>query len=225
MIYFKNENGAVYAYTDSDLAQVDRLNALEKTLSEKEPLVIDAQNDLHHAELLHNQAIASFEFELAQMQPDEECSEEWQREHEERLQELRSIVDETTSMHEGKSLLFNQINSEYQLLKTEYDAILPVFFNIRENLKVFKKMTDKEIEAHINPPVTQEQQTSNAVQQKQSLLSEATENIAVLQDAVDLSMATDQEVALLKEWKTYRVYLNRVDTSLAPDIEWPQRPE
>ncbi|MEI9715966.1 tail fiber assembly protein [Moellerella wisconsensis] len=86
-------------------------------------------------------------------------------------------------------------------------------------------MTDKEIEAHINPPVTQEQQTSNAVQQKQSLLSEATENIAVLQDAVDLSMATDQEVALLKEWKTYRVYLNRVDTSLAPDIEWPQRPE
>ncbi|HAV2420762.1 tail fiber assembly protein [Escherichia coli] len=25
-------------------------------------------------------------------------------------------------------------------------------------------------------------------------------------------------------WKTYRVLLNRVDTSVAPDIEWPVSP-
>ncbi|EJQ6528684.1 tail fiber assembly protein, partial [Escherichia coli] len=25
-------------------------------------------------------------------------------------------------------------------------------------------------------------------------------------------------------WKKYRVLLNRVDTSLSPDIEWPSQP-
>lgn len=60
--------------------------------------------------------------------------------------------------------------------------------------------------------------------QKQYLLSEAAEAIAPLQDAVDLDMATQEEKVLLKEWKKYRVLLNRVDTSTAPDIIWPQKP-
>ncbi|ERT10212.1 hypothetical protein O185_26440 [Photorhabdus temperata J3] len=29
----------------------------------------------------------------------------------------------------------------------------------------------------------------------------------------------------LLNWKTYLVLLSRVDTSLAPDIEWPKMPE
>ncbi|WP_354636978.1 tail fiber assembly protein (plasmid) [Morganella morganii] len=60
--------------------------------------------------------------------------------------------------------------------------------------------------------------------QKQYLLSEAAEAIAPLQDAVDLGMATQEEEALLKAWKKYRVLLNRVDTSTAPDIVWPVKP-
>lgn len=59
---------------------------------------------------------------------------------------------------------------------------------------------------------------------KQSLLAEATNVIAPLQDAVDLDMATDEEAAALQEWKKYRVLLNRVDTSTAPDIEWSEKP-
>lgn len=62
-------------------------------------------------------------------------------------------------------------------------------------------------------------------QKKQSLLAEATEAIAPLQDAVDLGMATDKEIVSLKKWKEYRVLLNRVDTSTAPDIDWPVKPE
>ncbi|MGS6301058.1 MULTISPECIES: tail fiber assembly protein, partial [Enterobacter] len=31
--------------------------------------------------------------------------------------------------------------------------------------------------------------------------------------------------AALTEWKKYRVLLNRVDTSKAPDIDWPVPPE
>ncbi len=60
--------------------------------------------------------------------------------------------------------------------------------------------------------------------QKQYLLSEAAESIAPLQDAVELDMATPEEESALKEWKKYRVMLNRVDTSTAPVITWPIKP-
>ncbi|WP_338282951.1 tail fiber assembly protein, partial [Escherichia coli] len=30
--------------------------------------------------------------------------------------------------------------------------------------------------------------------------------------------------SLVTTWKKYRVLLNRVDTSLSPDIEWPSQP-
>jgi len=54
---------------------------------------------------------------------------------------------------------------------------------------------------------------------------EAGRVIAPLQDAVDISIATDAEIARLAEWKRYRVELSRIDTSKAPDITWPVRPE
>ncbi|EPJ1814220.1 tail fiber assembly protein, partial [Escherichia coli] len=50
------------------------------------------------------------------------------------------------------------------------------------------------------------------------------EHIAPLQDAVELELATEEENSLLEAWKKYRVLLNRVDTSVAPDIEWPTSP-
>ncbi|MEE7406260.1 tail fiber assembly protein, partial [Escherichia coli] len=49
-------------------------------------------------------------------------------------------------------------------------------------------------------------------------------HIAPLQDAADLEIATEEENSLLEAWKKYRVLLNRVDTSTAPDIEWPTWP-
>ncbi|HDW0493041.1 TPA: tail fiber assembly protein, partial [Escherichia coli] len=36
--------------------------------------------------------------------------------------------------------------------------------------------------------------------------------------------ATEEETPLLEAWKKYRVLLNRVDTSVAPDIEWLIQP-
>lgn len=54
---------------------------------------------------------------------------------------------------------------------------------------------------------------------------EASRVIAPLQDAVDISIATDEEITRLAKWKRYRVELSRIDTSKAPDITWPVRPE
>ncbi|MCY9801762.1 tail fiber assembly protein [Citrobacter braakii] len=59
---------------------------------------------------------------------------------------------------------------------------------------------------------------------KQYLVAEATATIAPLQDAVDLDMATGEEESALREWKIYRVLVNRVDTSLGAAVVWPTPP-
>lgn len=57
--------------------------------------------------------------------------------------------------------------------------------------------------------------------QKKELIAQVSAGISILQDAVALNMATDEEKARLTSLQTYRVLLNRVDTSLAPNILWP----
>ena len=57
--------------------------------------------------------------------------------------------------------------------------------------------------------------------QRDSLLALAAIRIAPLQDAVDLDDASDEEVALLKKWKQYRVALNRIDTA---NPTWTEQP-
>lgn len=63
-----------------------------------------------------------------------------------------------------------------------------------------------------------------AEETKNSLMQVASEHIAPLQDAADLEIATEEETSLLEAWKKYRVLLNRVNTTTAPDIEWPTVP-
>ncbi|HGT9291338.1 TPA: tail fiber assembly protein [Enterobacter kobei] len=60
---------------------------------------------------------------------------------------------------------------------------------------------------------------------KAALIANASEQIAPLQDAIDLDMATDEEKSRYDAWRKYRVLLTRVDTSLAPDISWPEPPQ
>lgn len=56
---------------------------------------------------------------------------------------------------------------------------------------------------------------------KSELIASVSSEISILQDAVRLNLATDSETDRLTALQTYRILLNRVDTSLAPDIEWP----
>ena len=66
---------------------------------------------------------------------------------------------------------------------------------------------------------------AEADNEKALRLSEANSTITYLQEAVDVGLATEAEIAALQEWKKYRVLLNRVDTSTAPNIDWPEKPE
>ncbi|MFQ1041930.1 tail fiber assembly protein [Gilliamella sp. CG16] len=67
-------------------------------------------------------------------------------------------------------------------------------------------------------------EVENATIQKKQMIEEATNQIGYLQDAVDIQMATEQEIKSLADWKKYRVLLNRINTDLAPNITFPEKP-
>jgi hypothetical protein len=62
---------------------------------------------------------------------------------------------------------------------------------------------------------------------RDSLLYEAGLRIAPLQDAIELDRATPEDEAALRQWKGYRVDLNRIEDQegFPEDIEWPTQPE
>lgn len=64
-----------------------------------------------------------------------------------------------------------------------------------------------------------------AIAKQYSLMAVSTMAMAPLQDAADLDDASIEGIALLKKWKQYRVALNRLDLSTAPNIDWPVTPE
>ena len=70
-----------------------------------------------------------------------------------------------------------------------------------------------------------EELTAQASTKRDSLMLTASAAIAPLQDAVDIGDATEDETALLKEWKQYRVALNRLDLSNATTVVWPEPPK
>ncbi|WP_312624965.1 tail fiber assembly protein [Scandinavium sp.] len=78
------------------------------------------------------------------------------------------------------------------------------------------------------PPTPSEESKVEAVaeaeQTKAILLAEATLSISPLQDAAELEIATEDETVMLAAWKKYRVMVNRVDTSKAPYVTWPEKP-
>ncbi|MGL5326741.1 MAG: tail fiber assembly protein [Aeromonas sp.] len=75
------------------------------------------------------------------------------------------------------------------------------------------------------PPPSQDELASQAEATKAVLQREAEDAIKPLERAKSLGIATDDELAALTEWERYSVFLMRVDTSLAPNIEWPQKPQ
>ncbi|MCO7612858.1 tail fiber assembly protein [Pseudomonas chlororaphis] len=66
-----------------------------------------------------------------------------------------------------------------------------------------------------------------ATNKRDGLLATAATKIGPLQDAVELDLATDSEVELLKLWKRYRVELNRIEQQedFPAKIEWPTPPD
>ncbi len=64
-----------------------------------------------------------------------------------------------------------------------------------------------------------------AVQQKAVLIAEAQETISVWQTELQLDIFSDEDKASLIAWMKYIKAVQAVDTSQAPDITWPDKPE
>lgn len=57
---------------------------------------------------------------------------------------------------------------------------------------------------------------------KSKLISDASDEIEILKDRIEFGQDKATE---LKLWKSYRIALDDIDVSTAPDIEWPAAPE
>lgn len=68
-------------------------------------------------------------------------------------------------------------------------------------------------------------QVVEAQQKKALLQAEAKSTISLWQTELQLGIISDDDKASLIVWMKYIQVLNAVDTSTAPDIEWPVKPE
>lgn len=80
--------------------------------------------------------------------------------------------------------------------------------------KVLKVIDDKLILVDPEPMQLSDKQIISQNQQiKESLLKEANVEIDILNDKIEFDVATDDDVAMLKKWKLYRINLKKLDIS------------
>lgn len=77
------------------------------------------------------------------------------------------------------------------------------------------------------PPPTHEESVSSAEAQKQMLIDQANEHMNSKQwpGKASLGRLKGDELAQYNAWLDYLDALEAVDTSIAPDITWPDKPE
>ena len=75
------------------------------------------------------------------------------------------------------------------------------------------------------PPPTQEELIARADATKEALISSAKETISLWQTELQLGVISDEDKASLIVWMNYIKAVQAVDTSKAPDITWPDKPE
>lgn len=221
MKYFKDKNNAVFAYDDEQLSKVARLSELELAIKEKEPLFVEAENNLQVARQELTDAKVQLDIAIANSVTDDEDN---ANDSLIEIEKKTQIFKSKNEKFEELLIEFEQIESEYKPLKDEYDAILPIFFYIRDHLKVLKKMTNKEVDVYLNPPKSKEQHIAEAEMQKQLCAEDAEKNITILERKVRLNMATDDDKNNLTAWEIYSINVADINTSIAPDITWPVKP-
>ncbi len=86
------------------------------------------------------------------------------------------------------------------------------------------EITKEEADNITNPRPTKEQLIAKAEYDKQALITEVQAETQLLQTKLALGRITPDEKARLNAWLDYLDLLEAVDTSLAPDIDWPQKP-
>ncbi|PQQ23759.1 tail fiber assembly protein [Photorhabdus hindustanensis] len=100
---------------------------------------------------------------------------------------------------------------EYVNVPAEPHQLISMGFSVQEAQELYQQ-------------AVVEQKNKVNHRQRYYLLEQAATIMAPLQDAIDLGIATDDEITMLTAWKKYRVALNRMDFT-ALNIEWPEQPK
>ncbi|MCW7762148.1 tail fiber assembly protein [Photorhabdus luminescens] len=122
--------------------------------------------------------------------------------------------------YRGKTAYNKQTRAQHEI--TELGE-LPEFLTFKQPATDFDKWDGKQWVT--DKYAVKDSQIKQADQQRVVLLRQANEIITLLQYAVDVNLASEKEKLLLLDWKKYLVLLNRIDISLSPDINWPEKPE
>lgn len=77
----------------------------------------------------------------------------------------------------------------------------------------------------IDKEAIKKSQIDAAVQQKLELAQEAENRITQLERKVRLEMASKEEIELLTKWEIFTVKLDDINTEMAPNITWPEKPQ
>lgn len=75
------------------------------------------------------------------------------------------------------------------------------------------------------PPPTEEEVRAAAANKKDTLILNARNKISLWQTGLQLGLISEEDKASLIVWMNYIQTLDALDTTLAPDIEWPPLPE
>lgn len=100
---------------------------------------------------------------------------------------------------------------------------IPDDFTIEKPKTEFDKWDGKKWS--VDKEAKKENDMSVAKGMKSSLLADAEREISVLERKVRLGMASDEEKEMLNKMEIYSVKIADVDTSAAPNIDWPVKPE
>lgn len=107
-----------------------------------------------------------------------------------------------------------------QLVMIDFIGELPASLTLLEPKTKFDKWNGKkwftDTEAQKSAFVAE------ANSEKAKRLEEAEQNISMIERKVRLDMATDEEKEQLKQWEIYSINVSDINTSLAPDIDWPR---
>lgn len=132
---------------------------------------------------------------------------------------------------EGWGYVINQMDADASVVTSFADDVLLVSVaKGGEPADLLHSITLHVSVEELPVPVPPEPVPADPLQQAQEevarLRAIADAAIAPLQDAVDLEEATEAEIVLLKEWKRYRVALNRLpeQSGYPANIEWPDPP-
>lgn len=77
----------------------------------------------------------------------------------------------------------------------------------------------------VDESAIKEAQVHSVQQQKIALSTDAENRIMQLERKIRLDMATDEDKSLLTAWEIFTVKLGDINPQLAPNIEWPEKPQ